>query len=91
MVEPTGVPARIATTMPISEQITDMVAAATVTEKKLLNTRMAESAGNTTRADTRSAPTRFMASTIIVATMTAISRLKSAVLTPVARANSRRT
>ena len=63
-----------------------MVAAATVTEKKLLNTRMAESAGNTTSADTRRAPTRFMASTIIVATMTAISRLKAVVLTPVALA-----
>jgi cell division protein ZapA (FtsZ GTPase activity inhibitor) len=36
MVEPTVVPARIAMTMPISEQITDMVAAATVTEKKLM-------------------------------------------------------
>lgn len=86
MVEPTGVPARIATRIPISEQTTEVTAAATVTEKKLLKMRMAERAGNTTKADTRSAPTRFMASTIMTATMMAISRLKSVVFTPVARA-----
>ena len=41
MVEPTGVPARIATRIPISEQTTEITAAATVTEKKLLKMRMA--------------------------------------------------
>ena len=84
MVEPTGVPARMATRIPTNEQTTEIMAAATVTAKKLLNTRMAERAGNTTKADTSSAPTRFIASTIMTATTTAISRLKKAVFTPVA-------
>ncbi len=84
MVEPTGDPARIATMMPISELMTEMIAAATVTARKLLNTRIAERAGNTTRADTSRAPTRFMASTMMTATMTAISKLKKVVLIPVA-------
>ena len=86
MVEPTGVPARIATRIPISEQTTEITAAATVTEKKLLKMRMAERAGNTTKADTRSAPTRFIASTITAAIITAIIRLNALTLVPVARA-----
>ena len=86
IVEPTGVPARMAAMIPVSEQITEIVAAATVTVKKLLKTRMAESAGKTTSAETSKAPTRFMARTIIAAIMIAIRRLKKLTLTPVARA-----
>lgn len=84
IVEPTGVPARMAMRIPMSEQTTDIMAAATVTEKKLLNTRMAESAGNTTKAETSNAPTRFMARTIITAMMTAMSKLNALTFTPVA-------
>ena len=74
----------MAITIPMSEHTTEMTAEATVTAKKLLNTRIAESDGNTTKADTRSAPTRFMASTMMTATMTAINKLNRVVLTPVA-------
>ena len=86
IVEPTGVPARIATRIPTSEQMTEMIAAATVTEKKLLNTRIAESAGNTTNAETSNAPTRFMARTMMTAMMMAMRRLNEVTFTPVARA-----
>ena len=86
IVEPTGVPARIATRIPTSEQMTEMIAAATVTEKKLLNTRIAESAGNTTNAETSNAPTRFIARTMMTAMMMAMRRLNEVTFTPVARA-----
>ena len=75
MVDPTGVPARIAIKIPSSEQSTEITAEATVTEKKLLKSRMAESAGNTTKADTNKAPTRFMARTMMTAIMTATKML----------------
>ena len=84
IVEPTGVPARMATTIPVREQTTEITAAATVTEKKLLKNRMAESDGNTTSAETSNAPTRFMARTMIAAMMIAIRRLNALTLTPVA-------
>ena len=75
MVEPTGVPARIAVTSPIAAQTTDMIAAQIVTDLKLLNTRIADSAGKITSAEIRREPTRFIASTIMTAMMTASSRL----------------
>ena len=86
IVEPTGVPARMAMMIPVREQTTEITAAATVTVKKLLKTRMAESAGNTTSAETSNAPTRFIARTIIAAMMMAIRRLNALTFTPVARA-----
>ena len=70
--------------MPSSAQHTDSTAEQTVTERKLLNTRMAESAGKITSAEMSSEPTRFIASTMITATMTAISRLYSFAFVPVA-------
>ena len=86
IVEPTGVPAKMATKIPAREQTTEMIAAAMVTEKKLLKTRMAESAGNTTSAETKSAPTRFIASTMMTAIMMAMSKLNKLTFTPVALA-----
>ena len=86
IVEPTGVPAKMATRIPAREQTTEMTAAATVTVKKLLKTRIAESAGNTTSAETKSAPTRFIARTIMTAIIMAMSRLNKLTFTPVARA-----
>lgn len=46
-----------------------------VTLLKLLNSRMADSAGKITSAEIRSEPTRFMARTMMTAIMIAISRL----------------
>ena len=45
IVDPTGVSIRIETMIPISAQTTDITAAQTVTERKLLKTLIADSAG----------------------------------------------
>ncbi len=87
MVEPTGVPARMDIRIPSSEQNTDKTAEQTVTDLKLLNTLIADSAGKITSAEMRSDPTRFIARTMITAIIIAISRLYSLVLVPVACAN----
>ena len=75
MVEPTGVPARMDARMPSSAQKTERTAAQMVTLRKLLNIRMADSAGKITSAEISREPTRFIASTMMTATTTAISRL----------------
>ena len=75
IVEPTGVPARTEIKRPVSEQTTETIAEQMVTERKLLKTRIAERAGKITRAEIKREPTRFMASTIIIAIMIAITRL----------------
>ena len=75
IVEPTGVPARTEIKRPVSEQITETTAEHIVTERKLLKTRIAERAGKITRAEIRREPTRFIASTMIIAIMIAITRL----------------
>ena len=62
IVEPTGVPARTEIIRPARAQITDTMAEQTVTDLKLLNTRIADSAGKMTRALIKSEPTRFIAS-----------------------------
>ena len=61
--------------MPISAQKTERTAAQIVTLRKFLNIRIADSAGKITSAEISREPTRFMASTMITATTTAISRL----------------
>ena len=86
MVEPTGVPARMDMSMPAMAHTTENMAENTVTDLKLLKMRIAESAGKMIRADISSEPTRFMASTMITAMMTAIRRLYLSALTPVALA-----
>ena len=75
MVEPTGVPAKIEVNSPISAQTTDTIAAQMVTLLKLLNTRIADSAGKITSAEINSDPTNCMEMTMITAMTIAISRL----------------
>ena len=75
MVEPTGVPAITATRIPAKAHTTANTAAQIVTDKKLLNTRMAARAGKMTRAEIKREPTRFIASTMMTAITTAISKL----------------
>ena len=75
MVEPTGVPARIEIRIPPAALTTDITAALMVTERKDLNSRMAESAGKITSAEIRREPTRFIANTMITAITTAMRRL----------------
>ena len=48
MVEPTGVESSMEATMPTAEDTTEITAEQITTRLKLLNTRIAESAGNTT-------------------------------------------
>ena len=75
IVEPTGVENRIEDMMANAAHTTEITAEHTITLRKLLNTRIAASAGNMIRAEMRSEPTRFIASTIIIAVTIAISRL----------------
>ena len=84
IVEPTGVPHRIERIIPKSAQNTERHAEKMVTERKLLNILMAESAGKITRADTRSEPTRFIARTMITAMTVAMRRFKRFVFVPTA-------
>ena len=75
IVEPTGVDARIDTSMPAAAQTTDITAEQRMTALKLLNSRMAESAGKIISAEMSSEPTRFIASTMTIAVIIAIRRL----------------
>ena len=75
IVEPTGVPARIEINSPETEHTTETAALQIITLLKLRKTRIAESAGKITRALIKSEPTRFIARTIIMAIITAITRL----------------
>ena len=75
IVEPTGVLPRMEIRMPRSEQQIDNIAEQIVTDLKLLNTLIAESAGKMTRAEIKSEPTKFIASTIITAIIIAMMRL----------------
>ena len=86
IVEPTGVPARIETSIPSEAQVTDKHAEQTVTDLKLLKTRIEDNAGKITRAEISKEPTKFIARTIITAMITAISKLYAPALIPVARA-----
>ena len=86
IVEPTGVPARMEIRIPAVALSTDITAALIVTERKDLKSRIADSAGPITSADINSYPTRFIASTMITAITTAISRLYALALVPVALA-----
>ena len=75
MVGPTGVENIIADKIPMSAQDTEISVERITTLLKVLATLIEESAGNITSADIRSEPTRFIASTIITAVITAIRRL----------------
>ena len=63
------------TRIPRSAETTAKSAEAIVTLRKVRKIRMAESAGKMTSAEIRREPTRFIARTIITATMTEIKRL----------------
>ena len=75
IVDPTGVPQRIETIIPDAALITDMIAELMTTALKLLYSLIVDSAGKIINADVRSDPTKFMASTIITAIITAIAKL----------------
>ena len=72
---PAGVDATMSIKRPVPAAITEKIAEQIVTALKLLNTRIAERAGKITRAEIKREPTRFIASTIITAIITAITRL----------------
>lgn len=72
---PTGVPAKTAIKSPSAEQTTEITADEIVTALKLLKSRIDDRAGKITRAEIKSEPTRFMARTIIIAMIIAITRL----------------
>lgn len=84
IVAPTGVDARIEVKIPTTVQITEITADKITTPLKLLNSLIAESAGKIINADIKSDPTRFIASTIIIAVTTAISVLYLPAPIPVA-------
>ena len=75
MVEPTGVPASMDIIIPLRAHTTENAAENKVTDLKLRNRFIADNAGNIISADIRSEPTRFMARTIMIAIVMAISRL----------------
>ena len=68
----------------MTAQITDNTTEQIVTHKKVLNIRIADNAGNITNAEIRRDPTRFIARTIMIAVITAISKLYASVFIPVA-------
>ena len=70
-----GVPARIEIKIPITEQITDIIAEQIVTERKLLNICIDDKAGNIIKAEINNEPTRFIANTMTTAIITAINKL----------------
>ena len=74
--------------MPFSAHKTESTAAQIVTLRKLLNIRIADSAGKITSAEISSEPTRFIANTMMTATMIAIKRLYRPAFVPVALAKS---
>lgn len=76
IVEPTGVEYRIAHRIPTSEQTTDNIVAATTTPLKFLHNCIAVMDGKIIKADTNSDPTRFMASTMMIAVMIATIALE---------------
>ena len=86
MVEPTGVPARIDKRIPKNAQKTERRTEHKVTLKNVLKIRMADSAGNIINAEVNREPTRFMASTMMIAVITAISKLYIDVRMPMALA-----
>ena len=72
--------------MPRKAQVTLMTAEKTVTDRKERKIRMADRAGKIISAEISSEPTRFMASTIIIAVITAIRRLAASTFVPAALA-----
>ena len=86
--EPTGVPANIATRIPIAVQNIENITEQMITDLKLLNRRIADKAGNIISAVVKSEPTKFIARTITSAVTIAISILYCPALIPVATEKS---
>ena len=84
IVAPTGVEKSIEAIIPTNAAATEITAEQIITPLKLFCTCIAERAGNTIKADVKSAPTMFMARTIITAVIRAMIRLYVFVLMPVA-------
>ena len=85
IVEPTGVEVNIDIIIPNTAPNTERIAEYIITDLKLVITLIADKAGNTKRAVISSEPTRFIASTIITAVITAIIRLYTLVFLPIER------
>ena len=60
---------------PVTEHSTEIIAEEIVTDLKLLKSFMEQRAGKITSAEIKREPTRFIASTTIIAMITAIKRL----------------
>ena len=75
IVAPTGVDRRIETRIPSDALVTEIIPLQIITDLKFLKILMAERAGKTTSAEIKREPTRFIASTIIIDVITAITRL----------------
>ena len=75
IVAPTGVPSRIDINIPNAAQKTDTITEHIVTALKFLKTRIEQRAGNIISAEIKSAPTKFMATTMTIAIITARKRL----------------
>lgn len=75
IVAPTGVENRIDAIIPANAANTAITPEHIITLLKLLNTCIADKAGNTIKADVSNAPTIFIASTMIIAVIKAINRL----------------
>ena len=71
MVGPTGVDTAREARVPTAEQKRDMTAEQNVTFLKVLKTLIADSAGNIIKAETNSAPTSSIATTVIIPTVIA--------------------
>ncbi len=84
IVAPTGVPAKIERIIPKKAHKTEIIPEQIITPLKLLKTRIAESAGNITSADTKSEPTKFIAITITMAIILASKMLSNPVFVPLA-------
>ena len=84
IVAPTGVPHRSDTKNPVPAQNTAVIAEQTITLLKLWNILIAVIDGNIISAEINNEPTRLIASTIIIAVITAIIRLYASVFIPVA-------
>ena len=71
IVAPTGVPAKIEITIPKKAHTIEIILEEIVTALKLLNILIDDNAGNTTKAETKSEPTKFIATTITTAIIVA--------------------
>ena len=86
IVGPMAVAKRIDMTVPAKAQDMEMMTESTVTPLKVLDSLIAERAGNMISADANSAPKRFIANTTVTAVMMAIRVLYRLALVPVAEA-----